>query len=191
MEDHFLKLEQAFHPVRFTPQIKDFFENNWILKSFPKSTLITSVGAYERYFYFVLEGVQALYLIDRKGDLVILGFSYAGDFSGVYHSYLKGQASDFFLEAMTDTQMLGLPLESYNYLMEHHPEFNLWGRIFHQNLLIGRVQREVELMTLNAKDRYDRFMARCPDALRTIPQKYLASYLNMTPETFSRVRKEG
>ena len=55
-------------------------------------------------------------------------------------------------------------------------------------MLIGRGKREIELLTLSAEERYINFMRRCPKVLLQIPQKYLASYLNMKPETFSRLR---
>jgi CRP-like cAMP-binding protein len=84
--------------------------------------------------------------------------------------------------------MLGLPVDAYHQLFDQYAELDRWGRLFFQNLLIGRVSREIELLTLPAKERYIAFMRRCPEELLRIPQKYLASYLNMTPETFSRLR---
>lgn len=77
---------------------------------------------------------------------------------------------------------------NYDRLFELYPEFNYWGRIVHQELLIGRVKREVELITMTSRERYDSFMERCPKELLQIPQKYLAWYLNMSPETYSRLR---
>jgi CRP-like cAMP-binding protein len=55
---------------------------------------------------------------------------------------------------------------------------------------MGRFHREVELLTQSAEARYRAFIARRPDELLQIPQKYIASYLNMTPETFSRLRSK-
>jgi CRP-like cAMP-binding protein len=191
MEQYLDHIKSAFAVVSFTPELEAFFVENCTVRAYPRNTIITAAGVVERYLFLVLSGVQSLYLIDRRGELVILGFSYQGNFSGVFHSYLSQQPSDFFLEAHTDSLMLCIPLSAYQHLMDHYNDFNTWGRLFFQNMLIGRVTRETELLTLPAKERYDQFMARCPDELRTIPQKYLASYLNMTPETFSRMRRKG
>jgi hypothetical protein len=84
--------------------------------------------------------------------------------------------------------MIRITKNQYDNFFELYPEFNYWGRIAHQELLIGRVNREIELITLTAKERFNNFMKRCPNELLKIPQKHLASYLNMTPETYSRLR---
>ena len=73
-------------------------------------------------------------------------------------------------------------------MFETYPEFDKWGRVVHLQLLVGRVNREVELITKSSKERYETFIKRCPPELDRIPQKYLAWYLNMSPETFSRMR---
>lgn len=186
--DIFKHLKKAFFPVAFTEELEAFFRKNWKEKQFNRSDLITEGGAIERYLYFVIEGVQAIYLINSKGQKIVLGFSYTDNLSGVYTSFLTQKSSDYFLEALTPSRMLALSLNDYNSLFEQFPSFEKWGRIFHQNVLLGRANREIELLTLSAKDRYINFMRRCPEPLLQIPQKYLASYLNMKPETFSRLR---
>lgn len=131
-----------------------------------------------------------MYILTKSGDKKVIGFSFDGSFSGIYDSFLKETASHYFLEALTDSRLLRMSKIQYDTLFNLYPEFNEWGRIVHQELLIGRVQREVELITMDAKERFDVFMQRCPKKLLTVPQKYLASYVNMTPETFSRMRKQ-
>lgn len=181
-------LEAAFVGVDFNDALRESFAEIWKVMEYNRSDLITQAGQRERYFYFVLEGVQAIYLIDRKGEKVVLGFSFRNDFSGVYDSFLHQQPSQFFLEALTPSRMLAITHDDYNRLFTEFPSFNIWGRQFFQRIMIGRIRREVELLTLPAKERYLQFLHRCPPELQRIPQKYLASYLNMTPETFSRLR---
>lgn len=84
--------------------------------------------------------------------------------------------------------MLAIKKTDYEHLFELSPDFNKWSRLFLERILIGRGKREVELINLSAEERYVRFMRRCPEILHQIPQKYLAAYLDMTPETFSRFR---
>jgi len=186
--DDRLLLRQVFGAVQFQEGEFSEFTREWTLRQFSKRSLITEAGAVERYFYIVMQGVQAIYLIDRRGAKRVLGFSYRGNFSGVYDSFLKQAPAIYFLEALTDSTLLAIPYANFQELFERYPTFERWGRLFHQEILIGRVQREGELLTLSARERYVRFMRRCPPELLQIPQKYLASYLNMTPETFSRLR---
>lgn len=186
--DQFERLKKAFSPVSFTDEVNTFFLECWQEKQFDRSDLITEAGNIERYLYFVLEGIQAIYVINPKGQKVVLGFSYAGDLSGVYDSFLTRQPSSYFLEALSPSKLLAISPDNFAALYERFPPFEKWGRLFHQNILIGRIDREIELLTLSAKERYIKFMRRCPEPLLQIPQKYLASYLNMKPETFSRLR---
>ncbi len=186
--EHTPLLQNAFKPLQLSPETHPQFFSGWEETSFDRSAFITESGAIERYFYVVVSGVQAIYIIANNGDKKVIGFSFDGSFSGVYDSFLDGAPSHYFLEALTPSILLRTTKKQYDSWFDRYPEFNYWGRIAHQQLLIGRVKREIELITLTAGERYDAFMMRCPQPLLTIPQKHLASYLNMTPETFSRLR---
>lgn len=191
MEDKaLLQLKSFFSNLPFTEMTESRFRSMWNSYEFDQSSLITEAGNTERYFYFVLEGVQAIYVLNKKGEKVVLGFSYTGSPSGVFDSFIQKRPSDSFLEALKPSKMLGISLSNYLSLFELFPEFHKWGHDFFKDVLFGRLSREVELLTLSAEERYIAFMKRCPEELKVIPQKYLASYLNMTPETFSRLRKK-
>ncbi|SHG56175.1 Crp/Fnr family transcriptional regulator [Flagellimonas flava] len=187
----FLRLKAFFPQVIMTEEEENHFKSLWSVKTFNQYDLITEAGSVERYFYFVLEGVQAIYILNEKGEKVVLGFSYSGSPSGAFDSFIKKQPSDTFLEALKPSKMLAISYGDYQSLFQNYPDFYAWGHEFFQNILFGRLSREVELLTLSAEQRYKAFMQRCPDELKVIPQKYLASYLNMTPETFSRLRSSA
>ncbi len=184
----FTKLEAFFSQVNLSDVEASHFRGLWQTKTFKQYEYITEAGSIENYFYFVLEGVQAIYLLNEKGQKVVLGFSYAGSPSGVFDSFISRNPSVIFLEALKPTTLLAISLSGYQELFEKYPVFHEWGHEFFKSILLGRLFRESELLTLNSKERYISFMKRCPDELRIIPQKYLASYLNMKPETFSRLR---
>lgn len=189
MDDRiFAELKAFFPQVALTEQEENHFKSLWSVKTFNQYDLITEAGNIERYFYFVLEGVQAIYILNEKGEKVVLGFSYSGSPSGVFDSFINKQPSYTFLEALKPSQMLAISFKDYQDLFEKYPGFYKWGHEFFQQILFGRLSREVELLTLSAEQRYIAFMQRCPEELKVIPQKYLASYLNMKPETFSRLR---
>jgi len=188
MEEALDRLQDSFKEVNFNPELAASFRALWVEKKHPKGTWITEAGETERYFYYVLEGLQSIYYINQKGDRVILGFSYGGDYSGAYESFLMQEASELFIEALLPSRMLAINYKDYQSLFQLSPDFDRWSRIFLERILIGRGKREIELVTLTAQERYVKFMRRCPDILLQIPQKYLASYLNMSPETFSRFR---
>ena len=188
-KDHVLLLQNVFQPLQLEPEKHPIFFEAWEEVEVPRHHFLVEAGSIERWFYVVIEGVQTVYIIDRKGDQKVIGFSFDGSFSGVYDSFIKEKPSAYFLETLTPSKLLRISLKDYHSWFEDYPEFDRWGRIVHLELLVGRVNREVELITMDARERFDTFMKRCPPQLKAIPQKYLASYLNMTPETFSRMRK--
>ncbi|MEL6484286.1 MAG: Crp/Fnr family transcriptional regulator, partial [Bacteroidota bacterium] len=165
-----------------------WFRSLWETKTFNQYDFITEAGSIERYFYLVVSGVQAIYVLNEKGEKVVLGFSYSNSPSGVFDSFMAQTPSSTFLEALKPSVLMGIKYSDYQMLFEKHPEFHQWGHHFFRDVLVGRLYREVEILTLSAEQRYVAFMQRCPDELKVIPQKYLASYLNMKPETFSRLR---
>lgn len=184
----FKKLFDLFPQIDLDQEAERYFRRLWKLKTFKQYDLITEAGTIENYFYFVLEGVQAVYVLNEKGDKVVLGFSYPGSPSGVFDSFISRKPATLFLEALKPTRLLAIKHSDYQTLFQQYPKFHEWGHEFFKNVLLGRLSREVELLTLNAQERYSTFMQRCPEELKIIPQKYLASYLNMKPETFSRLR---
>ena len=183
-------LTNAFKRIDLSVETHPEFFQLWEEVEYGRSDFITVSGKIERYFYVVISGVQVIYILTKDGEKKVIGFSFDGSFSGVYDSFVMEKPSHYFLEALTPTKLIRMTKQQYDSLFNMYPEFERWGRLVHQDLLLGRVQREVELITLTAKERYRVFMKRCPNQLKTIPQKHLASYLNMTPETFSRLRKE-
>lgn len=184
----FEQLKDSFHGVQFDAELEAEFYPLWEEKTYDKKEWITEAGRTESYFFYVLEGVQTVYFVNNKGEKVVIGFSYQGDFSGAYESFLIQEPSVLFVEALQPSRMLAISYTNYQKLFELSTDFNKWARLFLERILVGRGKREVELINLTAKERYINFMRRCPDVLHEIPQKYLASYLNMKPETFSRLR---
>ena len=165
-----------------------FLSENFRVQEFDAKEYLVEAGTISKYFYLVVSGVQVIYLINKKGEKVVLGFSFDGSVSGVYDSFLKQDPSKYFIEALTPSKLIGLSYEKYCELFEKFPQLYQWRALFMEEFSIGRSSRELEILTLTAKERFDAFVKRCPQQLLQIPQKYLASYLNMKPETFSRLR---
>lgn len=171
-----------------TDEARLFLQENFRLKEFNQYDFLAEAGAVANYFFLVISGVQVIYLINAKGEKVVLGFSFAGSVSGVYDSFLQRTPSKYFIEALTPSKLIALSHDKYKELFEKFPYLYKWRANFMEEFTIGRSSREEEILTLTAKERFDAFVKRCPPELLQIPQKYLASYLNMTPETFSRLR---
>ena len=190
MNDNYRNLFENYFGkyIKLSEPALQFLSSHFHPRSYRARELLVEAGSVAKYFYLVNQGVQAIYMITDKGEKAIAGFSYEGEQSGVFDSYITQQPSKLFLEALTASQLLAINKKDFDHLFTQFPEFYEWEAKFLEQILFGRLARESEILTMTAKERFDAFMKRCPSELLAIPQKYLASYLNMKPETFSRLR---
>lgn len=159
----------------------------WERRSYPKGAFIAEVGKIDDRFHIVEEGVHRLYF-EHDGNELCLGFAYAGTWSGDPDSFYSQRPGRFQLQAVTDTTTWSITRTDLLALFDQVPAMERFGRLILEELLSGRATREVELIALSAEERYRRLLKRSPHLLQLVAQKDVASYLRMTPETFSRMR---
>lgn len=175
--------------VSFTDEVWADIRNRWAVRTFRKKQILLAQGEVEHHFYFLLEGVHRLYFLDRKSADQTVAFGYPPNFSGNLYSLTTQQPSHYFLEALSDGAMLALPATDLRALYDTYPTMDRWGRQFYQDILVSRGKREREMMTMTAVERFHRLLRESPHVFQLVPHKYLASYIGMRPETFSRMWK--
>lgn len=161
----------------------------WKAYSFSKNEPVTSLGEVERYLYYIDSGLLRGYF-EKNGQEYNMGFSYNGEFSGVYDSLIFQRTSDWNVEALEDTVGLKLHYNQLMELQEKTPVVKEWLFKFNQQVMFGLGIFIRSLLADSAEEKFERLMTQSPHIIQIVPQKHLASYLGMTPETFSRMRRK-
>jgi CRP-like cAMP-binding protein len=159
----------------------------WTERAVPKGGFVSEGGRVEQWFSIVVSGVQRLYF-EHDGDEHCLGFAYDGSWTGDFDSFVRQAPGRFFVQALTDSVLLSIRHADLFRLYDRIPAMERFGRLILEELVVARATREIEQLSLSAEERYRRLLARSPHLLQLVPQKDIASYLRMTPETFSRLR---
>ncbi len=151
-----------------------------------RKQVITRIDEVEKYLYFVVEGVQRAY-IDRDGKDATLVFSYTGSFSGIVDSFLLQQPSKYCLETITRSKLLRIHHNDFTRLSENYKDLESWTKVALTHTLAGTLERNIELLSYSAEERFVTLLRRSPQVLNMIPHKYLASYIGVDPTTFSKL----
>ncbi len=182
--------ETIYKKVTPTDVEWEAFIQSWEYCEFPKNHILTDFEEVEKYFYFVHEGVIRAYF-EKGAEEYNIGFSYQGEFSGVYDSFLHRKPAGYCLEALSPICGLRINHDKLMALYDDYKVFERWGRLFNEMILTGFDMFLKSLLADSAEERFNRLMTQSPHVFQLIPQKHLASYLGMTPETFSRMRKKS
>lgn len=162
------------------------------IKDCSKNTTIRTAYQTERNLYYILSGATAS-LAYKEGKLVCIDLCFKGEFFGDYSSLISNNHSPLELRSLTRCQYLSFPftrlLETYAQLPSQIAE--AIGRQSAEHLYILKQQELIELKTLSAAERYTNLLEKQPEIFQQIPLKYIASYLGMTAESLSRIRKSN
>lgn len=170
-----------------TQQILQLWHHTFHLQ---KGDLLSSPDRRDHYIYFVIVGALRIYCVDNQGEEVCIGFSYDGSLTGSYPSLVTGKPAELYVQALSECELIGVVWEDFLALVPEIPAIERFRRILAEETLLGRMQREIEMLTLTPTERYQKFLQRSAHLLQLVPQKYIASYLGMTPETLSRIRSK-
>ncbi len=139
--------------------------------------------------YFVLEGSLRIYYLDNDEEHTIR-FGYKNSFFGALDSFISEKPSVYTIQALKKTSLKVISKDNFMGLVDSlSSNQQLWHIILGQ-LVSQQMERELDLLTSSPQERYLRVLKRSPQLFQEIPSKYIASYLRMTPETFSRLQKK-
>jgi len=168
----------------------DFFSSKLTRRDIPKKTIFLGLGTIENHISFIVSGIVRLYI--PKPDPtkeITFGFSFKEQFISAYDSFLTRKPSLYELETLTNTTILSITYDDLQEVYKTTQIGNLIGRLTAERLFLIKSKREQTLLNYTAEQRYlDVFKDR-PEVIREIPLKYISSYIGVTPQALSRIRK--
>lgn len=139
---------------------------------------------------FVNSGCLMTYFTQKSGADQVIQFSTSGWWTGDLSSLSSGKPSCYATRALTSCELLLLPKIRMDEILERFPVFEKYFRIIFQNSLITHQKRIVQAFSLTADERYQNFQNQYPQLEQFVPLKHIASYLGMTPEFLSKIRRK-
>lgn len=159
------------------------------IKKLRKRQYLLQEGDIWKYNAFVTKGCLRTYTIDEKGNEHILSFAIENWWTGDRESLETGKPSVYNIDAIEDAQIALIAKESFNTLCKEIPTFNNMVNAILQKSFIVSQNRIHNFISLDAEEKYMQFLQRYPQLAMRVPQGMIASYLGITPETLSRIRK--
>ncbi|MCF2219018.1 MAG: Crp/Fnr family transcriptional regulator [Chlorobi bacterium] len=160
------------------------------VKKVQKNQFLLQYGEVCRYIYFVEKGLLKMYSIDKNGKEHIIQFAPESWLTSDRSSLYFNEKSVYYIEAVEDSEVLLLHPDFINKLIGEFPDSLEKSDILLQKHIKSLQDRINSLLAETAEERYMKFIKMYPDLLLRVPQWMIASYLGITPESLSRVRKE-
>ena len=185
-----LILQNISKHIQLTEVETDYFTSVLQIKRIRRKQYLIQEGNVSRYEAFVNKGCLRAYHVDEKGQEHIAQFAIEGWWIGDMYSFLTSTPACLNVDALEDSELLCIDKPSLEELYLQVPKFERFFRIILQNAFIAHQQRIIANMSKTAEERYLEFIKHYPQLEQRVPQHQIASYLGITPESLSRIRKQ-
>lgn len=167
-----------------------FFTSKLERRVIEKKDVFLKYNSVENCISFIETGVVRLFIPKEDPDKeVTFGFSFKNQFISAYDSFLTRTPSTYQLQALTQTTVLSITYSDLQEVYKNTQIGNLIGRLAAERLFLLKSKREQNLLNLTAEERYLNIFKERPELLKVIPLKYISSYIGVTAQALSRIRK--
>ncbi len=166
-------------------------EKHLIIAEYKKADLLLGQGEHHMEQYFVIEGVLKRVVSNQEGKEMILRFSKEDDMDTSYAAWRLRTPAPYSIRAVTKARVAKLPMEAWVEVLERHPTIKADFEYEVMHLMSEVMAHTITLHLLDAQGRVQRFLRKHPDLYERVPMKELASHLNLSAETLSRLKQKG
>jgi CRP-like cAMP-binding protein len=187
-----------FTPIRtyyqtFVPELTDKawgkVQDKFTFQYLKRGELLTRNGEVCKQVSFINRGLlRMFYLVDGKE--ICTGFGKENDYLAQYDSFLTKQPSLGNIDALEDCELINLSYDNVQALYAEEPIFQIFGRKIAEILFLMVSSQTNGLLTLTPEERYRNVLQSKPFIIQRVPQYMIASYIGITPEHLSRLRRK-
>jgi len=138
---------------------------------------------------YVKKGCSRTFVIDEKGKEHILFFAFEDWWLADFESYHSGKPGKQYFQALEDMELLVISKQDFTKMEAQIPKLRLWYEIKQRKMNIAMINRLSETKSGTCEDRYHNLLYKHPEIFQRIPLQYIASYLDIEPQSLSRLRK--
>ena len=183
-------IENITKYIRLTPSESEFVISLMEKRTIAKKQYLLRTGEICRYDYFIAKGCVKVCYTDEKGIECIIKFAPENWWVIDLDSFLNGKPSFFYIQTIEDVELYQLSRSNYELLNKNLPQFQKFSNERWQQGFISLQQRIMQNLSMSAEERYHQFINKYPGLEQRIPLKLIASYLGITPEFLSMLRKK-
>lgn len=187
---HELILKNISRYIQLTTEEKDYFVSLIKERKVRRKQYLLQEGDICHHENFVIKGCLRTYYIDQKGQEHIVQFAVEDWWIGDMYSFLTQKPSKYNIDALEDSIVLSIEKKSMDELYVKVPKFEKFYRHLLQNAFIALQERIASNISETGEERYRQFQLKYSKIEERVPQRMIASFLGLTPESLSRIRRQ-
>jgi CRP-like cAMP-binding protein len=176
--------------IRLNPKELNLCNQFFSQKRIKKRQSLLQEGEVCRHLAFVNSGCLREYTVDQKGEEHVIQFAIKDWWISDLNSFLGGSGSTHNIDALEDSEVLMLEREARDTLLETVPKMERFFRLLLESNYLATHKRINDSLAASAEERYLAFNTTYPALVELVPQHHIASFLGITPQSLSRIRKE-
>ncbi|MGO4877045.1 Crp/Fnr family transcriptional regulator [Pedobacter psychrotolerans] len=174
--------------LKMTDQDWKAFSSRLKRDEYSKKHLLLKAGQIEKHLSFVEKGIIRFYVPKTENDLTFT-FVFDDGFVSAYDSFLTQQPSGYNIQTLEPTILWRISFDDLQTIYSETEAGNMIGRKASEDLFLKKSKRELSLLNDTPEQRYLKLFSEQPQLIKQIPLKYIASYIGITPQALSRIRK--
>ncbi len=176
--------------VQLNEQEIALVQSLFVYRKYRKNQYILQQGDIARHETYVISGLARTYLLDDKGQEHVISFNPEDYWIGDLYSFHTGKPTQHNIDCLEDTNVLQITKQDSEKLLREIPKLAVFYMHLYRNSVVSYHHRVGSSLSKNAMERYKEFQERFPLIEQRVPNHQIASFLGITPQSLSRLRKQ-